>query len=241
MWMLHSVLKTYKNKPMKKTICLIILLTLLKAAYSQDSFLHTADHNAGSFISKPYTLSARENGESNPISKFAISINPLGFLQFGPIVSAEIGLKDNLVLNVHARVPFLGLLPYLINEHNDGLDNLMGFAFGAGSIYFFGTRQHKPYAGVLLEYDHLKLLYAQGDSWEWDKSVNSVVFIMNGGYRFRFNGGFFINTGAFLGAAIGRYKWDYSDPSYGEYDYTAREGTDVTPFGMLEVTIGIEF
>lgn len=222
---------------MKKVICIAVLMALLATVNGQEVSLLTAHNDAGSLISKPYTLTARDNGESNSISKFAISINPLGFLQFGPIVCAEIGLQDNLVLNIHARVPFLGLLTYLVNEHRDGLDKLTGFAFGVGSIYFFGTRQHKPYAGVVLEYNYLKMLYAQGDSWEWDKSLNSVVFIMNGGYRFRFSGGFFINTGAFLGASIGPYKWDYTDPSYGSSDATAREGTSIDPFGMLEVTI----
>ena len=85
------------------------------------------------------------------------------------------------------------------------------------------------------------MLYANNEQWEWEKSTKSIVFIFNGGYRFRFDGGFFINTGALLGAASTRYNWDYVDPSYGSSDETSREGKDITPFGMLEVTLGIEF
>jgi len=83
-------------------------------------------------------------------------------------------------------------------------------------------------------------LYARDDQWEWFEDESNTIMYLNGGYRFRFSGGFFINTGAFLGAAISKSEWDYTDPSYGSFDTDSRSGTDVVPFGMLEVTFGIE-
>lgn len=225
---------------MKSAAIIFLLATISLVGFGQGADLFADNLNSTHFRRIPLPVLAEQNDE-NAMPKFGLSINPLGFVQFGPLINMEVGLTDNVILNMHARVSFLGILTYLINEHEDGLDELFGMAGGGGPIYFFGTSRNKPYAGVLLEFDHLRLLYAQGDQWEWEKTVNSVVFAMNGGYRFRFANGVFINTGAFLGAAIGRYKWEYSDISYGEYDNTSRDGLDVTPFGMLEVAFGIEF
>lgn len=176
-----------------------------------------------------------------PIPKFAISLNPLGFLQFGPILSAEIGVKEDVAVNLHVRPSTLGLLTWIIRDHSDGLDEMSGIGFGGGVLKFFGENRHKPYMGVFLEYDQWTALYGSGDQWEWNKEEKSGVFVFNGGYRFRFGEGFFINTGAFLGAAVGRYNWDYTDTSYGSSDNDPREGTSVTPFGMLELAVGLAF
>ena len=189
------------------------------------------------FLVIPLIASSQESS----ISKFSLSVNPIGFLQFGPSVSAEVGLTGNLALNAHVRFPSLGLLSFVVNAHDDGLDDLNGFAFGAGAIYFFGDKMNKPYAGVLMDYNRFKCLYAQNESWEWDETINSVVLLLNGGYRFRFESGFFINTGAFFGVAINSWDWDYTDAGYGESDTDPRTGTDAQPFGMVEVTFGFEF
>ncbi len=174
------------------------------------------------------------------ISKFALSLNPLGFIQFGPVINAEFGIKENIVLNTHVRFPSVGLLTYVVKYHDDGLDELSGIAFGGGFIYFFGEYMSKPYIGGMLEYHRTESLYAKDEGWEWSQIDRSVVFIFNGGYRWRFEGGFFVNTGAFLGAAVGNYDWEYADPSYDPYE-PGGDGKDVTPFGMFEVTLGLEF
>ncbi len=193
-----------------------------------------------SFLGFSQTSFSQDTNQE-PIAKFALSLNPLGFVQFGPVISAEFGVKDDIAINTHVRIPTLGVLSWVIRDHSDGLDEMSGIAFGGGLLKFFGENQHKPYMGVLLEYDQFSAEYALGEQWEWYKDEKAIVFIFNGGYRFRFGEGFFINTGAYLGAATGRYQWEYSDVSYGTIDSDPREGTSVTPFGMLEVTVGLEF
>ena len=131
-----------------------------------------------------------------------------------------------------------------MSDSDDGLDDLKGSALGAGLIYFFGDNRSKPYIGVLVDYNKLECLYAQNSDWEWSETTKSIVFFLNGGYRFRFEGGFFINTGAYLGAASNKWEWEYTDTSsdsWGSSDNSSREGNNVKPFGMLEVTLGIEF
>ena len=179
--------------------------------------------------------------EDNSISPFAISVNPLGFVQFGPIINIEFGFPNNLVFNLHTRFPSLGVLTYVALDDRDGIDDLSGSAFGGGLLYFIGHGKSKPYVGGHLEYHSIDILYAQGEQYEWSKTEHAVIFIVNGGYRFRFGGGFFINTGAYLGFSFSSYDWEYTDPSYGIYDTSSRSGNDTTPFGMLETTFGFEF
>ena len=243
---------------MKRFMCLIVSMVILSAVSAQETKTKTNPANPPA-IPKEYFKTGEdsmnktgddknktrevksEDSEEYPLSKIALSVNPLGFAQFGPLVSIEAGVAKSLVVNAHVRFSSVGLLTYVVNEDDDGLDELSGIAFGAGSIYFFGKQRSKPYVGVLLEYEMLKKVYAQYDPWEWEDNDNNGIFVVNGGYRFRFKSGFFINTGAYLGAALSFYEWDYTDPDYVSNDPEAREGTDVTPFGMVEVTVGIEF
>lgn len=229
---------------MKIILSFAVFLVLASMAFGQEPKTNPVKPPA---IPKEYFKTGEDNkaGEDKtsayPISRIALSVNPLGFAQFGPMVNIEVGVTERLLVNAHVRFPTLGVLTYVVNYDDDGLDKLSGIAFGAGSIYFFGEKRSKPYAGILLEYEKLEMIYAQDESWEWKNEDDNGIFILNGGYRFRFKGGFFINTGAYLGAALSSYKWYYTDPDYGQDDPEAREGNEVTPFGMVEVTVGVEF
>lgn len=219
-----------------KGLLILFVLPLTGFCQTSTSLYEPVDVNHSTELTLNYFKSTQE-----PISRFAISINPLGFVQFGPVVNAEFGIRDDIVINTHVRISVLGMLTYVIKYHADGLDALGGIAFGGGAIKFFGEKNHKPYVGILLEYDHSSAVYGKYEQWEWSQIDRTIVFIFNGGYRFRFDGGLFINTGAYLGAATGIYEWTYADPSYGTYDNTSRTGTTLTPFGMLEVSLGMEF
>ena len=222
---------------MKNILSLIFLLTIPMHSNSQEIALLGEQTEFSFETNSPvYTLEFDEED----ISKFALSINPLGFIQFGPVINAEFGIKENIALNTHVRFPSLGVLTYVLKYHDDGLDELSGIAFGGGLIYFFGENMSKPYVGGMIEYHRTESLYAKNEGWEWSQIDRSGVFIFNGGYRWRFEGGFFVNTGVFFGAAMGNYDWEYADPSY-DLDEPSGDGKDVTPFGMFEVTLGIEF
>jgi len=229
---------------MKIIMSLAVFLALASMAFGQEPKTDPVNPPA---IPKEYFKTGEDKkvGENKtngyPISKIALSVNPLGFAQFGPMVNIEAGVTKSLLANAHVRFPTLGVLTYIVNYDDDGLDELSGISFGAGSLYFFGERRSKPYVGILLEYEKLEKLYAKNESWEWKDDDNNGIFILNGGYRYRFKSGLFLNTGAYLGAALSLYKWDYTDPDYGQDDPEAREGTDIAPFGMVEVTVGVEF
>lgn len=176
--------------------------------------------------------------EDYGISKFSLSVNPLGFLQFGPTINAGIGVNKNMVIDAHLRFPSLGVLTIasLDIDDPDELDNITGIALGGGLLYFFGQNKNKPYFGAILGYNKLNTLYLEGDSWEWYEHDNAIYFLINGGYRFRFNNKIFLNTGAFLGVYSNKWEWGYSDSNVIE-----ETGNDIKPLGMLELSIGIEF
>lgn len=222
-----------------KTVSWAAIFLLIPCILNGKGISFQADPSNEPVVSSPESWIT--TNDETAISKFAISFNPLGFVQFGPVINAEIGLKDNLVLNGHVRLMTLGVMSYVVRYHKDGLDELSGMGFGGGLIYFPGEKLSKPYLGMLLEYEKSAILYAKDASWEWEETGKAVVFMFNGGYRFRFDGGLFINTGLLLGAATTQWEWDYTDPSYGATDNSSRSGTDINPFGMLEITIGIGF
>jgi hypothetical protein len=223
---------------MKKIFIFFILAVMPFFMNGQDFTLPDEKPEFSSVTNYPFYMSKLDETD---ISKFSLSINPLGFIQFGPVINAEFGIKENMVINTHVRFPSVGVLSYVVKYHSDGLDELSGIAFGGGLVYFFGENMSKPYIGGMVEYHRTECLYAKDESWEWSQIDRDGVFIFNAGFRWRFEGGFFVNTGAFLGAAIGNYEWEYADLSYGLSDNTSRDGKDITPFGMFEVTLGIEF
>jgi len=184
----------------------------------------------------PQTKS-EESSETNSMKGFSIAANPLGLLQFGPIIHGQIGLTDNLVLDLHLRLPSMGLLTSILMEETDTPDQLSGRAIGGGLLYFFGDKQNKPYLGGLVEFHQATGLFEEGNlTGEWESYQDYIVVVVNGGYRFRFDSGFFMNTGAFLGAAAGEYNWDYTNQPRG-----GNEESEFFPFGMLELSFGIQF
>lgn len=214
---------------MKKVILLVLLLAPV-VVFSQTSAVFTRNTNMYP-VKNSYMQSDNEGTTS--IKRVGIWLNPLGFLQFGPVAGVEFRLNENMAVNVHTRVPSLGVLSYLIRED---VEKITGFCVGGGFLYFFGTRQHKPYAGIMFEYEQDKCLYDQNESDANTETEKIMVFIMNGGYRFNFSKGFFLNTGLFVGAVKNNWYEDYDDPSYTDY-----EGTLIQVFGMLEVAVGIAF
>lgn len=195
------------------------------------------------FLSVNSTFGQYQNESANSMKGVSLSLNPLGFLQFGPIVNAEVGLTDHVVLNGHIRFASLGLLSKVVMyDEDDDIypDHIAGTGIGGGVIYFFGDKKSKPYLGGLLEFHNTVSTYDTGFTYEWESESNMVVVLVNGGYRFRFDGGFYVNTGAYFGAAVGEDNWYYTNPEVPEYG-EMNPSSSTFPFGMLELTLGVQF
>jgi hypothetical protein len=195
------------------------------------------------FISTSVLHGQSDKSGASSMKGVSLSLNPLGFVQFGPVVNAEVGLNDHVVLNGHIRFASLGLLSKVVlyDEDDDIFpDNVSGSGIGGGILYFFGEKKNKPYLGGLFELHNTVSIYDTDAMYEWESESNMIVLFVNGGYRFRFDSGFFINTGAYLGAAVGEEKWYYTNPAVTEYGTTNTEPSTF-PFGMLELAFGMQF
>jgi hypothetical protein len=216
---------------MKKVLCLTFFFACV-IIIGNRGFAFTPPQN--NLFLAPENLRILRNSD-NSVARFALSVNPVGFAEFGPIVNTEFGISKNLVINAHVRFATLGLLTWVIKDEDGDLDELTGMAYGGGLLYFFGEKRNKPYVGMLGEFEQTKNIYSAHKDWEATEDDKTIIVMFNGGYRFRFKSGFFINTGAFFGVGRSDWFWRHSDGS------DPKEGVDYTPAGLVEVTFGFEF
>ena len=119
-----------------------------------------------------------------PVSKISLSANLIGFALYGPITNIEFGVEEDVVINIHLRFPEYGLLTHKARYHSDGLDDLGGLTVGGGLIKFFGRKRHRPFGGILFEYDQISTSYGQHQYYEWARDETTVHYLFNLGYRF---------------------------------------------------------
>ena len=184
-----------------------------------------------------------QNG-SRPMAPANLIINPLGFIQFGPMIDLEFQLTPGLYGILHTRMAGLGLLTHLLEMASSSDLNedvrFYAFAVGTGLRYFFqspGT-PNAPYIGFLAEYGYNPYFDDTGDIYAYTGTSTYVTFAVNGGYRWRFDS-FLLQVGAYAGAAPTLTStWKYtSNPG----DTATHQGNlPTTFFGMVEVSIGFE-
>ncbi len=182
----------------------------------------------------------KRSGDKGSISIYA---NLLGFVQYGPIITAEYGLTDNISVNGHYRMPDYGYLSKsLLNEDVDGdaVDHYSVKASGVGLLYIYNKSNKKiKYFGLLLDFQKSNTVYAAGLPWEWYQENNTTVIALNYGKRYLIGRNIFINYGVYLGAAFANWSWDYSNNTYGYTDFSSRTGSDIMDFELAEFSIGI--
>ena len=240
----------------------ILILAISLAAGLQAG----ADGSDGSG-SEPYSPSAaapkRRPMKNRKIEqpKWAFQSNLAGFVQFGPDLTVEYSPANRFVLNGHVRFPSLGALTKVANEEDTDEggrpDQYSGYVFGGGAYYTFDNKKDKVYMGLLFDYEMAEMLFLEGYYEERSREEKNMILMLNGGYRFRFNQklrpgpyrkadqfireGLFVNTGFYLGAIRSNYSWDYTDPNAGVGDTSPRNGIEFRPYGMIEISVGIEF
>jgi hypothetical protein len=243
---------------MKKLLILMVLVLTPVFARGEDPRTEGASQQKyPARVSK----NNRPKTQANNFPRWAVHSNLLGFVQFGPVVTVEYGFTRNLVLNAHARFPSVGALTPILYEadvdRGGRPDQFSGIAFGGGPLWFFKTKQDKAYLGLTFEYEMSDVLYQEDYVNEWRQDNSKMILMLNTGYRFMFGEklipatnrkidkfireGLFLNTGIFIGAERNQFKWDYTEEGAGVDDPTPRQGTEIKPFGMLELSVGIEF
>ncbi|MCU0457630.1 MAG: hypothetical protein MUE37_00875 [Bacteroidales bacterium] len=243
---------------MKKFLILVILISAVAVARGEEPW-------TGDASQKKYPEKVNRNQKPKSLAtnwpRWAVHSNLLGFVQFGPVLTGEFNITRNLTLSAHARFSSVGALTPVLHQaeaDNGGRpDRFSGIAFGGGPVWFFKIKKDKAYAGILGEYEVSDVLYLEDFVNEWNRDNRKAIVMVNTGYRFMFGQklipassrktdrfireGLFLNTGIYAGAEWNKYRWDYTEPGVGSDDLTPREGTEMKPFGMLELSVGIEF
>jgi len=173
-----------------------------------------------------------------PLGSAAYSVNPLGFLQIGPVLQAEFKAAPSLLVGPYVRLLGLGLVTHALASY-DKLD-AGSLAIGGTFRYFFGDPDLHDhfYAGAIAEYGFGGGTISE-DSYVNGRYVDGIYkfaymgFGTNFGYRWRFDSPLFIGLGIMAGASS--ETSDYRE-SPQRTDYPKK-----TYFiGMVEFTIGFE-
>jgi hypothetical protein len=175
-------------------------------------------------------------GQGRPMKAFNILLNPLGFVQFGPMVQFEFRIIPGLYGIAHARVHGLGVLSWVLADTDE--IGYYSFALGPGIRYFFVSKDvpHAPYVGFVAEFGYTPYASNIGYTDEYAGTAMYLTFAVNGGYRWRF-GSFIVEVGGYAGA---------SPTIFSQYHYLTSPSVNyegrlpVTFFGMLELSIGWE-
>jgi hypothetical protein len=160
------------------------------------------------FLLAVLTPSFSQAADASPpgsLKPLAIEVNLLGVLQFGPYVRLHARVAENVYVSPHVRVGYAGALGWLLFDTGD-------VGVGTSILVFFPSETaNRIYAGSFTEVS----LNGNGET--------SANLGANFGYRWRFPGGSYWNTGAIAGLS---YTFDT------EYMFF---------FGMLELSWGVEF
>ncbi len=178
--------------------------------------------------------------ETRPLPNTAYLFQPLGFLQFGPIVEAEIKLGTDLYLTPHFRYSALGLAYVAIASggfQDEVWMNSMALGVGARRFMENPNSSNRFYYGGFVEYGWGGTSGDIGTSYEWDSTNSQLILLSSWGYRWRYPSGIFMNAGIMAGVAKGIDSgWWYIDNP----DQVFHEALPTYFLGGLEFSIGIE-
>lgn len=190
-------------------------------------------------------VAAAPGEKSAGMGRGEINFNPMGFLQFGPIVDVGLRAGSSTFIDAHFRWAYAGVVYQAIETDGFSSSDVSPTSGAAGLkvIYCFlrNDTPHCMYIGGIVEYTW------GGDSgtdedWyperDWKRTWSGYAIVLNMGYRWRFSSGFFMQVGGMAGIHNQtNASWYYT--KYESVKFKDPEG--VRFIGMLEFSIGTEF
>lgn len=149
-------------------------------------------------------------------------MNPLGFVQFGPVIELESAFDAGFGLAFGVRLMSLGLLPHVLAEADDDKLGTAWTVAGTGHFYPQGKGLRGWYIGPRIEVGKTN-----------SERYPSTLFIgaTDWGYRWVKPSGFAYSFG--MQAGVARESWTDN--------FSPDTGTDIVPFAMLVFTLGKSF
>lgn len=193
---------------------------------------------------KSKKIPPQENPESvwyqTPNNGFSIWVQPLGIVQWGPMIGFSVRHKTLFMIDGYVRVP----LGYAYSIAANDPDNMSGFAFGVEAKALHATRSGAWYVGPVIDIGMTKALYNEGEYSEEDYRWFTFIAAISGGYRFCFGRHFHMDLGVESGILwVSDQDWRKSNKrnDYYSSSYDRVDKGFVSMFGMFVLSLGVEF
>lgn len=181
------------------------------------------------------TLSGKNTRSLAPLGDNSFNFNPLGFLQFGPIIQYEKKISSNAVVAPYFRYAYLGVLTHLIwTGFDDGKLSPATFGLGMGFKGFSAEAGNSMYYGAFLDYHIAKANYDIGELYETQEKYSGLALVSNIGYRWRRTSGNYLNLGLFAGANFTLMN----EERYVRTGELESSDSEASVFAMLELAFG---
>ncbi len=185
---------------------------------------------------------------------YSISLNAADILVMGPMLEADfrIGAKGKTYIGVFYVNHGMGLLAgQLIYDKDITSHSLKSMGAGIHAKQYFkqNIKRNAFFCGLYFGYSYNEAVYHSGYPNEEVEKVKDLLLFASGGYRWNFGKRLYVLTGLQFGLAF-----TFSDDIYSSYTLNPETGTylkqesynmewpsDIYPFPLPEITVGISF
>ena len=214
-----------------------VLLSFIIACILCDTPASAQYANARRTTTPGATRPTEQQASGKALPAWALQVNPLGLLQFGPIVQAEFKVSDQgHYLAPHVRFPYFGVLYHVLTIDGEDDVTVSPGALGVGIGYkkLFANVTGAWYIGGAIDYSFGK---SESDGRvKWNNEFSNLNLMANGGWRWRNpDSRFVFGVGAFLGPSIALKD----DTTY--TDGHVEDERESSFLAMLELTLGWEY
>jgi hypothetical protein len=192
--------------------------------------------DSGTAPSVPIPAARPEGEASKRGGVVAVSVEPLGIVEYGPTIMAEFGRRA--VGFVRLRFANLGILPYVLASNSTD-DFIFGIGAAAGFRYYFdhGGDMRGFRIGGSLEYLYIKTEDNEGTNDEY--LTHALLPNFDVGYRWIFGNGFILSAGAIGG-------WEFPIRTTSKNKVTGgpavyKNSFEASPIGLLTCEVGYLF
>lgn len=172
---------------------------------------------------------------------FSVWAQPLGFVLWGPMIGVGYRSGTSFLFDVHLRLPQFG---FAYGAVSDDPDDMAGFAIGVQFRMLVPKSNGGWVLGSFFDFGKTNALYRKGQLREEEEKWSTFVAGVSGGYRFQFNHHLYLDMGLMAGTIfVSDQDWRYSNPenSYYSSDYNDSYEGYIMAFGMVILSLGIEF
>ena len=194
------------------------------------------------------TDESRNLTENNKQNNVVLSIDPLGFITFGPSLNAEIALGKYIGLQTGFRILNLGLCTHLIlNETEDFFPDMkMSWTVNIETKFYIKPKEKLTGFYLGPKFDYGKSIYKDefdfGGETIWQKEFYDImVFGLGVGYKWIWENGFSLEPSYKMSFFLSNLS-HFKDSEGHSHDYTPTSyDLNLIALYVLSIKVGIAF